>query len=304
MKNTLVVVCGPTAVGKTGVAILLAKIFGAEIISADSRQFYHEMKIGTAVPVDAELNEVHHHFVGHLSIGDYYNISKFEQDAVNWLTQWYENHPIALMVGGSGLYIDAVCKGIDELPDPDENLRTELRERVQCEGLESLLSQLKTLDPVYYSRVDQKNPNRILRALEVCLIAGIPYSELRRNQPKPRNFRILKIGLTLPRNELIIKINERVDRMIMNGLVAEAESLLKYRNLNALNTVGYKEIFGYFDGRCSLPEAIEKIKINSRKYAKRQLTWFRKDNEIHWFHPEDIEGIVNWISGNDPGCIK
>jgi tRNA dimethylallyltransferase len=297
IKNKfLIVICGPTAVGKTKVAIRIAKTFNSEIISADSRQIYRELKIGVASPTPDELKAVRHHFVGCISVGDYYNISKFEEEVIQWLENWFKSHQYAVMTGGSGLYIDSVCKGIDELPDPDNFLRKELTEKLKKEGIDSLKMQLKQLDPGYYATVDLNNPSRILRALEVCIITGKPYSSFRTEKSKPRKFKIVKIGLNLPRHELINQIDKRVDQMITNGLVEEVKSLLPFRNLNSLNTVGYKEIFKYLDGDLTLNLAVEKIKTNTRRYAKRQLTWFKKDKNIYWFHPEEVEKIESFIS--------
>ena len=298
MKNKLLVILGPTAIGKTKLAIDIAKTFDAEIISADSRQFYKELKIGVAAPTDEELKVVKHHFVGNLSINEYYNVSKFENEVLEFLNGYFQNKRYAVMASGSGLYIDAVCKGIDELPDPDDNLRRQLKKTLKNNGLESLLKQLEQLDPEYYKIVDLNNPNRIMRALEVCLKTGKTYTSLRNNKPKKRDFEIIKIGLNRPREELFEIIENRVDKMIEQGLPDEVKGLWKYKNLNALNTVGYKEIFDYFDGNCTLDQAIEKIKTNTRRYAKRQLTWFKKDKSIHWFHPDEKEKIVEFVKNS------
>jgi tRNA dimethylallyltransferase len=295
LRNTLLVICGPTAVGKTALSIQIAKVFNSEIISADSRQFYRELKIGAATPSPEELATVKHHFIGHLSVTDYYNISRFEQDVLNWLKHWFRNHSLALMTGGSGLYISAVCSGIDELPDPNHELREALKEKLKNEGIDSLRQQLSLLDPDYFLSVDQNNPNRILRALEVCLLTEKPYSILRKNKPKSREFRILKIGLNIPRSDLNQRIDRRVDRMIEQGLVTETRNLIQFRKTNALNTVGYKEILKHLDGVWDLQTAVEKIKVNTRRYAKRQLTWFRKDAAIQWFHPDEVGKIVEYI---------
>ena len=295
MKNILIVLLGPTAIGKTNVAIHLAKALNAEILSADSRQFYRELKIGVAAPYVEELKAVKHHFIGHLSMAEYYNVSRFEQDVLEILNDYFKNHKYAILAGGSGLYIDAVCKGIDELPDPDEKLRGKLKKDLENHGIEYLKEKLKKLDPEYYEKVDLNNPNRILRALEVCLMTGKTYSSLRNNQPKNRDFSIVKIGLNRPREELFTIIEDRVDKMIESGLVNEVEGLKEYRDLNSLNTVGYKEIFKYLYGEWSLEKAIEKIKTNTRRYAKRQLTWFKKDEEIKWFHPGEKDQIISYI---------
>lgn len=291
----LVVIAGPTAVGKTGFSIELAKHFSTEILSADSRQFYREMKIGTAAPSPEELAAVPHHFIGHLGIQDPYNVSRFEQDALNLLEELFRRHPVVVLTGGSGLYIQALCSGIDDLPDPDESLRESLKERLEQEGIGSLQSELERLDPVYAAQVDRNNPKRLLRALEVCIATGRPYSELRTNAPKSRPFRILKIGLYREREELNDIINRRVDRMMEQGLEEEARRLWPFHGLNALNTVGYKELFAYFEGRISPRQAVTDIKTHSRRYAKRQMTWFRKDPEIRWIRPEEGEKVVEMI---------
>lgn len=295
MVKTLIVIVGPTAVGKTKVAIELASSLNTEIISADSRQFYADLKIGTAAPDSHDLALVKHHFVGHLGLADYYNVSSFEQDVLRLLNGQSLNSNIAVLVGGSGLYIDAVCKGIDEFPDADEVLRKQLKEELAVGGLEKFALKLKDLDPEYYEVVDRKNPNRILRAIEVCLATGVTYSSLRNNPDKNRPFRIVKIGLNRPREELFEIIHNRVDMMMKAGLLKEVEGLLEYRELNSLNTVGYKELFNFLDGTWTLELAIEKIKTNTRRYAKRQLTWFNRDKDIHWFLPEDLQGIQQFI---------
>jgi tRNA dimethylallyltransferase len=295
LKNSLIVIAGPTAIGKTVKAIEIAKKFAAEVISADSRQFYKELKIGVASPSEDELTMVKHHFVGHLSISDYYNVSRFEQDVLSFLEKYFKKNQFAVMVGGSGLYIDAVCKGIDELPDADDQIRENLKTTYNEQGLDPLKEQLKELDPEYYKIVDLNNPNRILRALEVCIQTGKPYSSLRLHHPKPRDFNIIKVGLDRPREELFQIIENRVDRMIESGLVEEVEGLLEFKYLNALNTVGYKEIFSFFDETWTLEKAIEKIKTNTRRYSKRQLTWFKKDEEIEWFHPDETGKMIEYI---------
>ncbi len=293
-NKTLIVILGPTAVGKTSLAIELAKHFNTEIISADSRQFYREMRIGTSAPTPEELESAIHHFIGNLSVTDYYNVSKFENEALCKLEEIFLSNPFAIMVGGSGLYIDAVCKGIDELPDPDEKIRKELKEKYKNQGLESLQQQLKKLDPEYYSIVDISNPNRLMRAIEVNLITGKTFTSLRNNILKNREFEIIKIGLNRNREKLFNIINSRVDKMINTGLIDEVKDLTKYRNFNALNTVGYKEIFEYLDKKITLKQAIQNIKTNTRRYAKRQLTWFKKDESIKWFHPDDLQNIIEF----------
>jgi len=294
-KKTLVVVLGPTASGKTDVAIRLAKYFDTEIISADSRQFYREIPIGTAAPTARQLAAIPHHLVGNLSLNDDYNVSRFEQEVMALLRDKFRMHDLMIMTGGSGLYIDAVCKGIDRLPDSDPELRKSLQEKWQQQGIGALQEQLKGLDPEYYAQMDRQNHKRLMRAIEVCLQTGQKYSELRLNKPQKRDFNILKIGLNLPREQLFARINRRTEIMLSGGWLEEAGSVLPFRHKNALNTVGYKELFTYFDGKLTLEEAIEKIKINTRRYAKRQLTWFRKDKEIHWFSPEDVEAILQFV---------
>jgi len=294
----LIVITGPTAVGKTTLAIEIAKAFFSEILSADSRQFYKEMRIGTASPSSIELKAVPHHFIGHISIHDEYNVSRYEEDALKMLDQLFTHNHQVILTGGSGLYIKAVCHGIDELPDPDNGLRTELKELYHNVGIEALQDKLKELDPEYFDEVDRSNPKRLLRAIEVCLTTGVTYSSLRKNKPKPRKFKYVKIGLTLDRQELYHRINHRVDRMMDEGFLSEAKTLFSNRHLNALNTVGYKELFDHIEGTISLGEAVEKIKTSTRRYAKRQITWFRKDPEIIWFHPDDLTGILYSIKAN------
>lgn len=298
MKNKLIVIAGPTAIGKTSKAIQLAQFLNSEIISADSRQFYKELKIGVAAPSDAELSVAKHHFIGHLSIEDYYNVSKYEHDVLLFLDTYFKEKQYCILVGGSGLYIDAVCKGIDELPDTDEDTRKRLKDIIRNEGIEPLKQQLEKLDPEYFQIVDLNNPNRILRALEVCLSTGKTFTSLRQNAVKSRDFEIIKIGLDRPREELFEIIETRVDQMIELGLVDEVKGLDKFKELNALNTVGYKEIFNYLGGEWSLEKAIEKIKTHTRRYAKRQLTWFRKDKDFAWFHPDEMDKITDHINTN------
>ncbi|MCF8368011.1 MAG: tRNA (adenosine(37)-N6)-dimethylallyltransferase MiaA [Bacteroidales bacterium] len=295
MKKSLIVICGPTAIGKTSMAINIAREFHAEIISADSRQFYKELKIGVAAPSKEELAMASHHFVGHLSVTDYYNVSSYENDVLNFLRNYFTKNDYAVMVGGSGLYIDAVCFGIDDLPDPDEDIRNKLKAQLQENGIASLQKQLKKLDPAYSDIVDLNNPNRLLRALEVCLMTGQTFTDLRKKSKKEREFNIIKIGLTKPRHELNEIIHQRVGQMIENGLLQEVEGLLKFRDLNALNTVGYKEMFKYLDGDWSMELAIEKIKTHTRRYAKRQMTWFNRDKDIRWFLPDELTNIFDYI---------
>ena len=292
------VITGPTASGKTATAVEVASKLRTEIISADSRQFYRELPIGTAAPEPEYLNRVKHHFAGHLSVNEEYNVFKFEQDVLALLNELFKKYKYVVMTGGSGLYIDAVCKGIDELPDPDESLRRGLETLYQKDGIAALQKKLQQLDPEYYEVVDTKNPKRLMRAIEVCLETGKKYSELRKGTPKERDFQCVKIGLELPRAELYDRINRRTDVMIEKGWIEEAKNVIRYRNLNALNTVGYKELFQYLDGNLSLEEAVEKIKTSTRRYAKRQLTWFKRDKEIHWFRPDETDKIPEFIESS------
>jgi tRNA dimethylallyltransferase len=294
-EQTLVILLGPTGIGKTELSLRIAEEMQTEIISCDSRQFYKELKIGTAAPTPEELARVPHHLVGMLSINDYYSAGRFETDALKKAGELFRKHRIVLMTGGSMLYIDAICKGIDDIPDIDEELRQQLLDRYQKEGIENMKAELKLLDPEYYHRVDQMNHKRIIHALEVCIMSGKPYSSFRKEKAKERPFHILKIGLNMPREELYDRINRRVERMMINGLQEEAEKLYHHRHLNALNTVGYKELFEYMDGNWTLEYAINMIKQNSRRYAKKQLSWFNRDKEIHWFHPMQERKIIQLI---------
>jgi tRNA dimethylallyltransferase len=298
MQNTLLVLLGPTGIGKTDVSIDIACHFGIEIISCDSRQFYHEMTIGTAVPSEELLNKVRHHFIKFLSVKEYYSASLFERDVLKMLPGLFSQNNMVLMTGGSGMYIDAVCIGIDEIPDIDPSSRQKYAIKYKDEGIESLRVSLKLLDPEHYSNVDLKNPKRIIRALEICETTGRPYSAFLKKETRKRDFRVVKIGLRRPREELYERINERVDRMISTGLEAEVRALYEYKNLNALNTVGYKEFFNYFEGSISREETIELIKRNSRRYAKRQMTWWAKDKDITWFHPDQKMEIIEYIEEN------
>ena len=287
--NKLIVIVGPTASGKTEIAIKVAKLLGTEIISADSRQFYRELSIGTAKPSETLLAEVKHHFIGHISITEDYNISRFEQDAIKLLEELFERHEVVVMTGGSGLYIDAVCNGIDDQPEHDLEIRKQLNAEYKLSGIKYLQDELLRLDPSYYEVVDRSNPHRLMRAIEVCIITGKPYSSFRKGLQQQRSFRVVKLGIQVPRDELIERINRRVDKMLENGLDGEVKANYQYHDKNALNTVGYKEIFEYLDGNYTLQEAIEKIKINTRRYAKRQMTWFRKDPDIEWIKPENLK---------------
>lgn len=294
-NQLLVVIAGPTAVGKTKIAIHIAQSLRTVILSADSRQFYKEMNIGTAVPDSNEQEAVPHFFIQHLSVHDYYNVSRYENDALNLLSQLFQQYNPILLVGGSGLYIDAVCKGIDDMPDYDPDLREQLMQELNTRGIEWFRALLKKLDPQTYERIDLKNKNRVFRAVEVCLQTGRPYSSFLQNTSKQRPFGILKIALDRPREELYEAINLRVDKMIQNGLIEEARALYPFRHLVPLKTVGYKELFDYFDGKYSLEEAIDLIKRNTRKYARKQLTWLRRDKDYVWFHPDQVEEILRFI---------
>lgn len=287
--NYLVVLIGPTGVGKTELSIRLAEYLQSPIISSDSRQLYKDLPIGTAAPSPEDLSRVKHYFIGNLGLADYYNASQFEEDVMALLGNLFKDHDRILMTGGSMMYIDAVCKGIDEIPTIDETLRNDLKKRWEEEGLDSIRAQLKILDPVFYNQVDLKNHKRVIHALEVCLMTGKPYSSLRTKQVKQRPFNIIKIGLKREREELYERINRRVDQMMELGLLDEARKVYPYRHLNSLNTVGYKELFKYLDGEWTLDFAIEKIKQNSRIYSRKQMTWFKKDKDIQWFHPDEID---------------
>lgn len=291
----MIVLVGPTAIGKTAVAIELAKHFQTEILSADSRQFYKELNIGTAKPSVDELKKVKHHFINSLSIYDSYNVGQFETDAINCLEKIFKKHDAAIIVGGSGLFVDAVCNGIDQLPESDTDLRNELKNLLEEKGIEALQKKLLKLDPDYYKKVDRSNPHRLIRAIEVCLQTGMKYSDLLKKEKKERNFFIVKIGLDDEREKIYKRINDRVDEMIKSGLPEEAKSFYSKRHLNALQTVGYRELFDFMEKKISFDEAVELIKRNTRRYAKRQLTWFRRDKEIQWFKPDEISEIVKFI---------
>jgi len=301
-EKYLIVILGPTAVGKTSLAIDIATQLDTEIISADSRQFYREMNIGTAKPSAEELKKVKHHFNNSLSITDEYNVGKFEKDALQVLNKIFVKKNVAVMAGGSGLYIHAVCNGFDSVPEADKEVRENLSALYKEKGIEALQGMLKKLDSPHYKKVDIKNPHRLIRAIEVCMVTGKPYSELRESdkgqgagEKKKRQFTTIKIGLELGREELYARINARVDEMMKQGLLEEVKSLKAHRHRNSLNTVGYKELFDYLDGKCDLQTAIEKLKQNTRNFAKRQLTWFRRDKEIKWFSPNGSDEIVKHI---------
>ncbi len=292
----LIIIAGPTGVGKTSLAIKLAQNFRTEIISADSRQFFREMNIGTAKPSPEEVGMVKHHLIDMLSISDNYNVFRFESDVLKILEDLFLTHQIVFMAGGSGLYIDAVCNGIDEIPDPAPELRAELNSTFEKKGILPLRKQLKLLDPEAYEKMDIANHKRIIRALEVCITTGKTYSSFLNKKNSMRPFNIIKIGLERERSELNKIINKRVDAMMANGLEDEARSLYPYRDFNSLQTVGYKELFEYFEEKYSREKAIEKIKTNTRRYAKKQMTWFARDKNILWFHPTETEKILELIT--------
>lgn len=292
---TLIVVTGPTAVGKTALCIDIAKHYGIPIINADSRQIYRELRIGTATPTEEQLRNVKHYFVGSISIDDYYNASMYEQDVLALLNQ-FKQSPIQLLTGGSMMYIDAVCNGIDDIPTVREDIREEMKRRYVEEGLEALCEDLKRLDPEHYAVVDKQNHRRVIHALEICYQTGTTYTSFRKQEKKQRPFQIVKIGLNRDREELYQRINQRVDQMMADGLLDEVKSLQDKRSNNALNTVGYKEMFTYLDGTWSLEEAVKRMKGNTRRYARKQLTWFKRDEEMRWFHPQQQEEILKYIS--------
>ena len=292
--DTLVVITGPTAVGKTALTMQLAQYYGVPVINADSRQIYRELKIGTAAPTAEQQQLVKHYFVGTKSIDDYYNASMYEQEVLELLDA--ERSTFHVLSGGSMMYIDAVCNGIDDIPTVRDDIREEMKRRYAEEGLEALCEDLRRLDPEHYAIVDRQNHRRVIHALEICYQTGRTYTSFRTQQKKERPFRIVKIGLNRDREELYNRINQRVDQMMENGLLDEVKSLISKRNTNALNTVGYKELFDYLDGRWSLDEAVECIKGNTRRYARKQLTWYKRDADMRWFHPDNIEEILNYLT--------
>ncbi|MCL1942494.1 MAG: tRNA (adenosine(37)-N6)-dimethylallyltransferase MiaA [Candidatus Azobacteroides sp.] len=296
MKNkTLIVLLGPTGVGKTGLSLTLAEYLSSPVISCDSRQLYSRLKIGTAAPTPDQLTRVPHYFVGILNLDEYYSAARFESEVLEVSEKLFEQTDHILMTGGSMMYIDAVCKGIDDLPTVDAGLRAGLLQTLEQEGLEPLRNQLKILDPEFYRRVDLKNSKRVLHALEICLMTGKSYTSLRTNTRKQRPFNIVKIGLMRDREDLYGRINARVDEMIAQGLVDEAKELYPYKDLNSLNTVGYKELFRYFEGGWTLEEAVDKIKQNTRIYSRKQMTWFKRDETVKWFHPDEKEQILTYL---------
>lgn len=288
--------------GKTALSVKLAHLFNTEILSADSRQFYKELSIGTAKPSEEEMQGVPHHFIGHISIEDKYSVGKFEQEAIALLGDIFKKKDIVILTGGSGLYINAVCHGFDEVPEVNEGIRVKLNKEYREHGISLLQQKLQSADPDYFKTADINNPQRLIRALEVCEGTGIPYSRFREGKKSKRDFHIIKAGLQRERKELYERINTRVDNMIIAGLVEEARKVYGYKNLNALQTVGYKELFNFFEGKCTLEEAVSLIKQNTRNFAKRQLTWFRKDKEINWFHPDEEDKITAFI--NQQVCFQ
>lgn len=296
-RGTLIVVVGPTGSGKSALAVKLAQHYNAPVISTDSRQVFRNMAIGTAQPTAEELAAAKHYFIADREVEDDFNCGKYEVEALALLEGLFAENRYVVAVGGSGLYIQALCEGMDSLPEADDALRAELKARLENEGLEVLADELRRLDPKYAEEVDIQNPARVMRALEVCITTGRPYSEQRVGKVAERPFNIVKVGTDMPRDVLYERINRRVDMMVKQGLVAEAMAMYPKRHLNALQTVGYRELFEHFDGNCSLDEAIELIKRNSRRYAKRQLTWFRRDESTGWYSPDDIEGVVAFIDG-------
>ena len=292
---SLIVLTGPTGIGKTELSLSIAEHYNTEIISADSRQLYADLRIGTAAPTPDQLARVPHHFVGILKLEDYYSAARYEEEAINKIKELHQSHDVVLMTGGSMMYIDAVCNGIDDIPTVDEETRQLLKDRYEQEGLQQLSDELRLLDPEYWKTVDLKNPKRIVHALEICYMTGKTYSSFRTGTKKQRPFKIIKIGLQRERQELYERINRRVDIMMNEGLLEEARRFYPQRHLNSLNTVGYKELFNYFDGTWTLDFAVEKIKQNSRIYSRKQTTWFRRDKGIRWFHPDQKEEILSFI---------
>lgn len=294
--NSLITLLGPTGVGKTELSLKVAERFNSPIISSDSRQLYRDLPIGTAAPTPEQQERVKHYFVGTLNLTDYYSASQFETDVLALLAQLHATIPHVVMTGGSMMYIDAVCKGIDDIPTVTPEIREAIYQQFAQEGLAPILEELKAADPKHYEEVDRQNYKRVIHAVEICRMTGKPYSSFRTNTRKSRPFQIIKVGLTRDREELYDRINRRVDVMMEEGLLEEARSVYPYRALNALNTVGYKELFNYFSGEWTLDLAVEKIKRNSRVYARKQMTWFKHDPEIHWFHPDEEEAIFQFLT--------
>lgn len=308
MKKKLIVITGPTAVGKTDLCLNVAEELHIPIINADSRQLFHELKIGTAAPTEEQMARVKHYFVGTLGVSDYYSASMYEQDVLRLLDKLFQQDDFALLSGGSMMYIDAVCNGIDDIPTVDDVTRETLKRRLSEEGLPTLVEELHRLDPEHWAIVDRQNPRRVIHALEICIMTGQTYTSFRKADQRKktsgcigqqRPFDIIKIGLNRDREELYNRINQRVDRMMADGLLEEAHTMNSYRDVNALNTVGYKELFNYFDGIWPLEEAVERIKGNTRRYARKQLTWFKRDTQMRWFHPDDRQNIMTYISQHE-----
>ena len=293
--SSLLVLIGPTGVGKTELSLRLAERYQTCIVSADSRQLYADLKIGTAAPTPEQLARVKHYLVGTLQLTDYYSAARYEEEVMKLLPKLFLTHPVVVLTGGSMMYVDAVCKGIDDIPTVDDETRRFLLQRYEEEGLERLSAELKLLDPEYYAIVDLKNPKRVIHALEICYMTGKTYTSFRTRRVKERPFRIVKVGLTRNREELYCRINRRVDQMMADGLLEEASRVYPYRSLNSLNTVGYKELFKYLDGEWTLDFAVEKIKQNSRIYSRKQMTWFKRDADIRWFHPEQEAEITAYL---------
>ena len=296
MSHTLIVLIGPTGVGKTELSLSIAEHFHTSILSSDSRQLYADLKIGTAAPTPEQLARVPHHFVGTLKLTDYYSAAQYEADVMKKLEELFSLNEVVVLTGGSMMYVDAICKGIDDIPTVDKETRELMLQKYAEEGLDHLCAELKLLDPEYYQIVDLKNPKRVIHALEICYMTGKSYTSFRTQSTKKRPFRIIKIGLTREREELYERINRRVNEMLDAGLLEEVKAVYPYKELNSLNTVGYKELFKYLNGEWTLEFAIEKIKQNSRIYSRKQMTWFKRDNEIHWFHPDQKEEIMNYIN--------
>ena len=294
-KKHLIVLAGPTASGKTATAIKLANAFETDIISADSRQFYKELSIGTAAPTEEELSQVNHFFVHHLSIFDKYDVADYEQDVLLFLKYYFKTADCIVMTGGSGLFIDAVCNGLDAIPDVTDEIRMKVQKMYEEGGIEVLQREVEKVDPEYFQIVDKQNPRRLQRALEVFYQTGKPYSTFRQKNVAERDFDIIKVALLWDRDKLIERINKRVDLMMEQGLLDEVKSVYPYRHLNTLNTVGYKELFDYLDGKCTLEQAVEQIKISTRQYAKRQMTWLRKNNDYQWFTVEQVDEMIDYI---------
>ncbi|MBR6181521.1 MAG: tRNA (adenosine(37)-N6)-dimethylallyltransferase MiaA [Prevotella sp.] len=306
--ETLFVVTGPTAVGKTELTLRIAELLGVPVINADSRQLYREIPIGTAAPTSEQQERVRHYFVGTLGLSDYYSASKYENDVLSLLTPPGElsSMPYALMSGGSMMYIDSVCDGIDDIPTVDADTRSMLKQRLEVEGLERLLEELRLLDPDYYRIVDRKNTRRVVHALEICYMTGRTYTSYRTNKRRERPFKIVKIGLNRNREELYHRINLRVEKMVEEGLVEEARKVHPMKGVNALDTVGYREMFDYLEGRCSLDEAVTRIQGNTRRYCRKQLTWLKRDERIRWFHPDDEQKVLSFVeeqAGRGPHSI-